>query len=1076
MKKFKTILMTLLALVIAGSGLLVAQQTTAKIIGTVQLEDGALLPGVKVEATSPSLVGKTSGVSDENGAFRLAGLTPGVYKLVFSLEGFNTVVRENIPLALEQTITLKITMQTGTIDNAITVTGQVPLIDVKSTAKGMTLNKDVFEVLPKGRNFDTLTAIIPGVTNEKFLGVNQIDGSYAVGISVEGASGGENMYYLDGQNVNTVYGGGGAQSAAFEFVDEVQVKASGYQAEFGGSLGGVINVVTRSGGNEFHGEVVGYYSGSALRGMERDTVILDPSTNVPTMLRFNYDSDRGQGYTDSRLEGGFGVGGYIIKDKVWFYANALPVLSNSTRRVIFLYPSTSQYIASDPANNVFNVYDFDQTYNFLNFQGKLSAQPAKNLRLSASAVVNYSVWDGWSPASGGHPLRSGGSFDGVDWSAQGYGYPNYSFSGNFDYTIGNNFMITGRVGYFFLGVSNKLDPSAANTDMAPRFQFNVSNIGMPGLDPSLARPTGWMNLPLQAMTYPHEKDTESNLSTGIDFTYFLNLAGEHAWKAGFAYTRASVNKNTLWNAPQVAFTAWRATDGRGTVEIRGGPTSRPSEEFGNQYGEFGIATSNRLAVYLQDSWTIANRFTVNFGLRAESENIPSFNDDPAWAEYIGQSVMKFNLTDKLSPRLGFVYDVLGDSSLKIYGSYGLYNDVMELDMALGSFGGMRWISDIYRLPGTSINLWPTIARLLPDGTRDYSMLTWAGSVDYRAQSWDYVDPEMKPMAQSEVTFGVEKKLREDLSLSVRGVWRNLLRTIDDVGVFVPNASGGFDEIYYITNPGYGYSLNMADGGLMRDDLWGTPKATRDYKALNISLEKRMSNHWMGGLNLTLSRLWGNYTGTVSADEVNQMNTGYGRPDGNVTRYFDVWWMSYDQSGTQKVNNGLLPTDRPVVAKAYGSYAFPFGLTVGAVANFMSGTPKTTEWYVDHVAGYYPLGRGDLGRTPFLWFINLYAEYNLKLGKNTLQISLNVDNATNNATGIWYWTRINWGQETWWDYAARGNALDPDFANLIMNGYDFFSFEGTYPQSMTTWIRDPRFNEPIGFQDPINARLGIKFIF
>ena len=84
------------------------------------------------------------------------------------------------------------------------------------------------------------------------------------------------MFYVDGQNTNSVFGGQGAQQAAFDFVDEVQIKASGYQAEFGGSLGGVINVVTRSGGNEFHGDVVGYYSGSALRGTERDTTILDP--------------------------------------------------------------------------------------------------------------------------------------------------------------------------------------------------------------------------------------------------------------------------------------------------------------------------------------------------------------------------------------------------------------------------------------------------------------------------------------------------------------------------------------------------------------------------------------------------------------------------------------------------------------------------------------------------------------------------------------------------------------------------------------------------------------------------------
>ena len=87
-------------------------------------------------------------------------------------------------------------------------------------------------------------------------------------LSVDGASGGENMYYIDGVDTTNSSTATAPRTSTFDFVDEVQVKASGYQAEFGGSLGGVINVVSRSGGNEFHGEVIGYYSGSALRGTE----------------------------------------------------------------------------------------------------------------------------------------------------------------------------------------------------------------------------------------------------------------------------------------------------------------------------------------------------------------------------------------------------------------------------------------------------------------------------------------------------------------------------------------------------------------------------------------------------------------------------------------------------------------------------------------------------------------------------------------------------------------------------------------------------------------------------------------
>jgi hypothetical protein len=1071
MKHVRSFALLAISLLLLG-GMLTAQQSTGKIFGIVQLDDGSLVPGVNVEATSSKLVGKATAVTDENGTFRLVNLTPGTYKVVFTLQGFQTVVRDNVTLNAEQTLNLKVEIKLGNIEEAITITGQTALIDVKSTSKGMTLTKEMFDVLPKGRNFDGLVAVIPGALTENLVG----------GLSIDGSSGGENMFYVDGQNTNSVFGGQGAQQAAFDFVDEVQIKASGYQAEFGGSLGGVINVVTRSGGNEFHGDVVGYYSGSAIRGKERNTIINDPSITQPTLREFNY-SDRGQELTDSRLEGGFGLGGYIIKDKLWFYINALPVFRANTQPAIYLVTADPAHLKSTPFTDpaVLNIYSFDQTNNDLNFQAKLSAQPFKNMRMSASFVNNYNVW------SGGLPSRAGSSSDGYDFNALGYGFPNYSVSGNIDYTVGNNFMISARAGYFFLGVSNKLDPAQANTAFDPQYSFTLGNLTIDDVPQALRRPSGFLSRSTQSMLYPFEVDEESNLSAGADFTYFLNLAGEHAWKAGLAFTRANVNKSNMQNGPLIIFSGWRNTTSpaslsRVSVDVRGGSHSRVNEFFPHtgQYGEFGNVSSNRLALYLQDSWTIANRLTLNFGVRLEQENVPSFNDDPAYEEYWGRDVVKWGLLDKVSPRVGFVYDVMGDSSFKVYGSFGIYNDTMELDMALGSFGGMRWISDFYYIDGPNFDKIFDFGKIGADGTRDYSAGRYRGSTNYRSQYWSYLDPDLKPMAQSEMTFGLEKKLSDDLSLSARGTWRKLIRTIDDVGLQVPNAEGSFDEMYKITNPGYGYSRPVSQGGLMSDDFWPCPKAFRDYKALNLSLEKRMSNNWMGGVNLTLSRLWGNYTGIVSGDEAIAGTMGTGRPDGNVTRYFDIWWMAYKSNGKEELNTGVLPTDRPVVVKAYGSYVFPFGLTIGGVADWMMGTPRSTEFYIDTAAGYYPLGRNDMGRTPSLWFLNLYAEYNLKLGKNTLQFSVNVDNVTNNDTGIYYYNCINnRSVYTYWNnLSSRGSALaiDGDTIATIKNGYDLFAMEGTWPQASNKWTRDPRYGKAILFQAPITARLGVKFIF
>ena len=200
--------------------------------------------------------------------------------MVFSLEGFQTVVRENITLALEQTLNLKIEMKLGNLTEAITITGQVAQIDVKSTAKGMTLTKEVFQTLPKGRELR-----LPGHRHPGRHQMNRCSG----GISVDGASGLRTCTTSTAPTPPTCAAAPAAQSVAFDFVDEVQVKASGYQAEFGGSLGGVINVVTRSGGNEFHGEVIGYYSGCALRSKERDIAAAEPERHRPSARYFNYD-------------------------------------------------------------------------------------------------------------------------------------------------------------------------------------------------------------------------------------------------------------------------------------------------------------------------------------------------------------------------------------------------------------------------------------------------------------------------------------------------------------------------------------------------------------------------------------------------------------------------------------------------------------------------------------------------------------------------------------------------------------------------------------------------------------------
>ena len=152
-------------------------------------------------------------------------------------------------------------------------------MDIKKSGTTMEISRDMFSKLPKGRNFISAVTLASGVNDEIELQGFSDEGA-PQGISMDGASSSENMFFVDGVNTTHLYDGDAAQGVVFEFIDEVQVKSSGYEAEFGGSMGGVINVITRSGGNEFHGELMGYYNGSATNAGPNKTLRINPLDNT----------------------------------------------------------------------------------------------------------------------------------------------------------------------------------------------------------------------------------------------------------------------------------------------------------------------------------------------------------------------------------------------------------------------------------------------------------------------------------------------------------------------------------------------------------------------------------------------------------------------------------------------------------------------------------------------------------------------------------------------------------------------------------------------------------------------------
>jgi len=1004
------------AAVLLLAGVLSAQAPTAgRITGTVQDEQGGPLPGVSVEAKSPRLVGSAATVTDTNGVYRLLALPPGTYTITYSLSGFVEVVREGIILSVEQALAVDIQMKPSAIAEEIVVVGRAPLIDVKSAARGSVMNSQVFSALPKGRSFDSLVTIMPGVQFERDL----LDG-----ISVDGASGAENVFYVDGTDTSDLVTGTRKQEVVFDYADEVQFKASGYNAEYGGSVGGVVNVITRSGGNNFHGELVGYYSGTGLEGRRRDKLYFDLADDTQARY-YPYEQYVGAD-REKTFEGGLLFGGPVFRDKLWFFAAFTPRLFQRNRAMDMAVQGGT------------GIVDYDRTETSLNGSVKLTAQPLKNLRAGASFAMNFFKYKGGGDPNFNDDTYAIFSNAATDYGALGYSYPTYSGSAYADMTLSNKALFSVRGGYFFTNKNHSLAPVSETPFYAfeleqPGAYADVTNTMFPEIPAELQHPAGWRSFP-RTMVMGLEKRINSRLSMNADFTYYLDVAGEHAVKAGVQYVRRGEDVNDGALQP-IIYLGWdQDLDAYGTNYGRGEYGYYAVRGFADAgpYGDSYKVGMDSWALYLQDSWTIGRKLTLNLGLRAESEYLPTYTTDPAYADY--NKPVNFTFGDKLAPRLGFVYDVNGDSSFKIYGSYGIFHDVMKLNMGANALGGFKWKSAYYTLDDWDFT------QIGVNGNFPGTLL-WTN--DFRAIILDSIDPDLKPFSQREISLGAEKRLSEDMSLSLRLVNKKVLSAIEDVGFVFPG-----EEHFYYVNPGSDFIKQkfeeFIESGLLLPGTPSTPKAKRDYYAMNLSLEKRFSHNWQGGLSYTLSRLTGNYSGLASSDED-------GRNSPNGERFFDLWHLSYDKSLVPI--DGVLATDRTHVLKAYGSYAFPFGLTVGLVGNAYSGTPVSEEWNVDS-EGYLPFNRGNMGRTPFIFFANAYLEYELKLGRAGLRFNLNIDNLTDARTA----QRI---------FASKYRyTISPGDAALLSKTW----------QPAADEPLDPRFGMAYSFMAPISGRLGVRFVF
>ena len=990
-----------------------AQEQRGVLQGVVKDTTGAVIPGALVEAHGATGATLTA-TTDATGSFRFPSLQPGAYEVDATLTGFKPGKITDVHVALGEVRTVDFTLPVATMAETVLVSAVSPVVDLTQSQRATNIHAERIELLPHGRDFTTMVTQAPGANQEAKLG----------GLSIDGASAGENRYIVDGMETTNLQSGLSGKGVIADFIEEVQVRSSGYTAEYGGAMGGVINAVTKSGTNNFHGYGLFNWQGGKLAGGAGAPGV--GNTGTPTLRISLTDQNVGEyiTYTQdtwNRYEPGLAVGGPLVTNKAWFFGAYQPAMTPMTRTVTLR--ATGSPVSVERKDQV-QYITANQT-----------SQIANDFR------TRVSFNDSWSKQNGLLPALNGTDVAGVNYT-KASAFPNWALSANADWVASPKMFVGIRGGYY------NADQSDSNVTEQPQFSFLTSNVGLAGVSADLQHPTGFLSIPSnQKVT----RDQQTRAFFQADTTWYGKLGGQHQLKAGVQLDRLGNNVlrgnsrpvvRMFWNQSLASGAPLKRGD-FGYYEVRSNGVD-PSRGIITE----GDVHSTNLGLFIQDSWTVASRLTINAGLRTEREQVPAYTTGPDIPDF----GIKFSFKDKLAPRAGFAYDLNGDGKWKLSGSWGIFYDIFKLELPRGSFGGDKWLSYYYALDTAN---WPTLLNNSSCPPACPGTLI-RGPIDFRHPSFgsDSIEPNLKPMRSQEAALGLDHEFNRVMAASVRYVHKQLDRVVEDTGSL--DASG--NEIYIIANSGEGLtSLAFTNPKV------AMPKPQRDYDSVEVAFDKRLNNNWFLRTSYLWSRLYGNYTGLTQSDE-------NGRTSPNVGRAYDYPAMMF--TGTGQAAYGNLPTDRPGQFKTQFIYVFPFGTSVGFNEYVASGIPVTREAAIFPTSNYpvQYLGRGSDGRTPLYSQSDLYVQHEIKLnGGRRLQVNMNVQNLFNQMTEI---SRFS-------TELRAGNGLNFDEATFYKGGIDFASLIQRGVAGAAAGgpsFKDPRFLLANDYQAPIQFRFGVKFLF
>jgi len=949
--------------------------------GTVRDASGGAIPAASITLVNEQTGRPTTTSSNETGVYIARNIEPGKYSITFDKTGFAKFEVKEVTLTLGKESVVDATLEVGATRQTVQVTESSPLVDTGNVTVAANVTAEQFNVLPKARSFQSVVLLSPGVNSGNIEG----------GFQINGASGAENQFFIDGVSTNSLIDGRSRQNGAFEFLQEVQVKTGGIDAEFGGALGGVVSAITRSGGNQFHGEGHYYFGSNSISAGPVQRLLLlnayDNSGTSPMNVQDTKNENRNQ-------EFGGSVGGYLKKDTLWFFSSFSPQFQHRSNNYKFGNGADPDTIESNVTS--------PQMFN------KLSWNATSRLRATASWLWTPTRTEGILPAYDGYADSAVTSKASVQaLKSQGWTQPQSNYSGQVDWTVSPTSLLSVRAGRFWDNFRTWGVPTNSSVT------YQASATGITDLPADMRQPSGFYNTRRTQQTF---YDITTRTYVQADFSkFFSGFLGSHDVKVGGG-TQKNVNRvDVSYPGAGYVFVYWN--------QAYQGQRGKYGYYAVHNIGTRGATGGKMNNLYIQDHWRLSSRISLNLGLRTENEAVPSFN------RAVRDNAFSFSFQQKLAPRVGLSWDVTGKGKIKAYASYGRYYDWVKYETSRGTFGGDFWTvryraldtTDVFGLSGTNMpgaNLWP-------NGEFE----------DRRTVDWNAVDPNIKPMSTDIYNAGVEYMLNPATVIRAGYVRNHLVRTIEDMGALVDG-----NEVYAFVNPGEGMAQKFATS--TATPIFDTPKPQRDYDALELSMTRRFSKNFFVSANYVYSRLYGNYAGLGNSDEISTPTTGtssattqqsggsIARAGSTGSRAWDLDQYLFDSHG--KFVYGRLATDRPHVFKAYGSYKFKWGTDVGGFYYAGSGTPISTVVAQAQRIPLFVEGRGSMGRTPILTQTDLVVGHELKFGEvRRLRFEFNATNLFNQKTARHIFNQLNRGAGS----GDVGSALNLGSTNLF-NGYDY----------------------------------------